>query len=174
VSQLALNLLLALIWTLLAGRFTLQSLVLGFILGYLALALLRPAKSTEIYVKGLWGIAGLLGIYAYELFMASLQLARDILSNDSKIRGGFFMYDASALSPTKTVVLSNLLSLTPGTLTVDISDDGDHLYIHTVYANELEKSIESVRLYSDLILGIAQGGETPSMEDFDQWRPSSS
>jgi multicomponent Na+:H+ antiporter subunit E len=174
VSQLALNLLLALIWTLLAGSFTLQSLVLGFVLGYLALALLRPAKSTEIYVRGVWGIARLVAIYGFELLVASVQLARDILSSRSRIRGGFFMYDASVLSPTKTVVLSNLLSLTPGTLTVDISDDGNHLYIHTVYANELEKSIESVQLYSDLILGIAYGGEQPSLEDIEQWRPYSS
>jgi multicomponent Na+:H+ antiporter subunit E len=72
------------------------------------------------------------------------------------------------------VVLSNLLSLTPGTLTVDIADDGDSLYIHTVYANELEKSIQSVKLYSDLIMGISRGSGQPSIPEIDEWRPSSS
>jgi multicomponent Na+:H+ antiporter subunit E len=174
MSQLALNLLLALIWIWLTGRFTFQNLLFGFALGYLALALLRPARSTEIYVRGVWGIVRLVTIYWYELTMASLHLARDILRRDSAIRGGFFRFDASDLSPTKTVVLSNLLSLTPGTLTVDVDDDGNSLYIHTVYANDLERSIESVKLYSNLIWGIAHGGEQPSLQEIDRWRPSSS
>jgi multicomponent Na+:H+ antiporter subunit E len=168
VSQLALNLLLALIWTLLSGSFTFQSLVLGFALGYFALALLRPARSTEVYVRGLWGIGGLLLIYFYELMRASVQLARDILSRESTIRGGFFRFDASRLSPTKTVVLSNLLSLTPGTLTVDISDDGDSLYIHTVYANDLQGSIEGVERYENLIYGIAHGAAMSDPEEIDR------
>jgi multicomponent Na+:H+ antiporter subunit E len=174
VSQLALNLLLALIWTLLAGTFTFQSLLFGFVVGFIALALLRPAASTEIYVRGTWGVLRLLAIYAYELTIASIQLAREILSRSPGIQGGFFRFDASALSPTKTVLLSNLVSLTPGTLTVDIDDDGDILYIHTVYANELEKSIESVKLYSDLIWGIAHGTDQPSLDEIDRWRPTSS
>jgi multicomponent Na+:H+ antiporter subunit E len=174
MSQLALNLLLALIWTFLAGSFTFQSILFGFVLGFLALALLRPAKTTDVYVRGVGGVGRLLLIYAYELTVASLQLARDILSRVPPVRGGFFRFDASALSPTKTVVLSNLLSLTPGTLTVDIAEDGDTLYIHTIYANELEKSVASVKLYSDLIWGIAHGGSQPSVGQIDTWRPSSS
>jgi multicomponent Na+:H+ antiporter subunit E len=77
MSQLALNLLLAIVWTFLAGSFTFRSLLFGFVLGYLALALLRPSTSTQIYVRSLWGIGRLVLIYAYELTIASIQLARD-------------------------------------------------------------------------------------------------
>jgi len=170
MSHLALNLLLALIWTFLGGRFTFQSLMFGFLLGYLTLMLLRPVRGTEIYVRGVWGIIHLIGIYGIELFRASLQLAGAILSRSPAIQGGFFRFDASALSPTKTVVLSNLLSLTPGTITVDIGDDGRDLYIHTVYAADLEKSIEGVRRYSDLIWGIAHGEPVHSPERNDRWK----
>jgi multicomponent Na+:H+ antiporter subunit E len=99
-----------------------------------------------------------------ELFTASVQLARDILAPEPRIVGGFFSFDAAALSPTKTVVLSNLLSLTPGTLTVDIDDDGDILYIHTVYADDLAKSRCGVELYADLIWSISPGA-TGERED---------
>jgi multicomponent Na+:H+ antiporter subunit E len=174
MSHLTLNLVLALVWTFLSGNFTLGNALFGFFAGFLALALLRPVIGSDVYVQSLWGIPRLIGIYGFELFIASVQLARDILSAEPRIRGGFFQFDATALSPTKTVLLSNLLSLTPGTLTVDIDDSGDILYIHTVYADDLEKSRRGVELYADLIWGIAYGTAQPSYKEIDRWRPSSS
>jgi multicomponent Na+:H+ antiporter subunit E len=174
VSHLALNLVLALIWTLLSGSFTLGSVLVGYLAGFLALALLRPVIGGDVYVRSLWGVPRLVGIYAFQLGVASLQLARDILRPRPPIRGGFFQFDATALSPAKTVLLSNLLSLTPGTLTVDIDDDGNTLYIHTLYADDLDRSRRGVELYADLIWGIAHGAPQPSHEEINRWRPSSS
>jgi multicomponent Na+:H+ antiporter subunit E len=174
VTNLALNLVLALVWTFLSGTFTLISFVFGFVAGFAALAVLRPVAGSDVYARSIWGITRLVGIYWFELFIASVQLAREILRPVPAIRGGFFGFDATALSPTKTVLLSNLLSLTPGTLTVDIDDDGNVLYVHTLFADDMDKSRRGIALYADLIWSIAYGASLPSYEEIDRWRPSSS
>jgi multicomponent Na+:H+ antiporter subunit E len=45
-------------------------------------------------------------------------------------------FEVSDLSPVETALLANLVSLTPGTLTVDAEDDGSALYIHSLYADD--------------------------------------
>jgi multicomponent Na+:H+ antiporter subunit E len=172
MSYLALNLLLALVWMFLSGTFSVGGLIAGFAIGFLSLAILQPVVGSRGYVQGVFGVMRLLVIYLIELFIAAVQLARDILRPDPPIRGGFLQYDASHLSPGKTVLLSNMLSLTPGTLTVDIDDDGDILYIHTVYAHDIDKTRRGIDLFADLIQGVTRPTKQPERKEFDKWRPS--
>jgi multicomponent Na+:H+ antiporter subunit E len=172
VSFFAVNLLLAFVWMFLTGTFSIGNVAVGFVLGFLTLWLLRPVLGTRGYVRGGFGIGRLVVVYLFELFIAAVQLARDILRPNPPIRGGFLHYDASHLSPGKTVLLSNMLSLTPGTLTVDIDDDGDVLYIHTVYAHDIDKIRRGLDLFADLIEGVNQPERQPERKEFDEWRPS--
>jgi multicomponent Na+:H+ antiporter subunit E len=172
MSYLALNLLLALVWMFLSGTFSVGGLLVGYSIGFLSLAILQPVVGSRGYVQGIFGVMRLVVIYLIELFIAAMQLARDILRPNPPIQGGFLHYDASHLSPAKTVLLSNMLSLTPGTLTVDIDDDGDILYIHTVYAHDIEKTRRGVDLFADLIEGVTRVSKQPKIKEIDRWRPS--
>jgi multicomponent Na+:H+ antiporter subunit E len=172
VSYLALNLLLAIVWMFLSGAFTMGSLVAGFVIGFISMVLLRPVLGSRRYVQGVMGIMRLLVVYLYELFIAGVQLARDILRPNPPIQGAFLQYDARHLSPAKTVLLSNMLSLTPGTLTVDVDDQGEILYIHTVYAHDIEKTRRGLDLFANLIQGVQEKDLQPKRKEFDRWRPS--
>jgi|GEM_PF-694826 len=172
MSYLAMNLLLALVWMFMTGTFSVGSLMVGFVAGFLSLAILQPVLGSRGYVQGVFGLIKLLVIYFFELFIAGVQLARDILRPNPPIMGGFLQYDARHLSPVKTVLLSNMLSLTPGTLTVDVDDEGDFLYIHTVYAHDIEKTRRGLDLFAALIQGVSNTDDQPSRKEFDRWRPS--
>jgi multicomponent Na+:H+ antiporter subunit E len=172
VSYLALNLLLALVWMFLSGTFGVGSLLAGYAVGFLSLAILQPVVGSRRYVQGVFGVMRLVVIYLLELLIAAGQLARDILRPNPPIRGGFLQYDARHLSPGKTVLLSNMLSLTPGTLTVDVDDEGDFLYIHTVYAHDIDKIRRGVDLFAALISGVSRVSDQPARKEFDKWRPS--
>jgi multicomponent Na+:H+ antiporter subunit E len=172
VSFLALNLLLALVWMFLSGTFSVGGLIVGFAIGFLSLAILQPVVGSRGYVQGIFGVMRLVVVYLIELLIAAMQLARDILRPNPPIQGGFLHYDASHLSPAKTVLLSNMLSLTPGTLTVDIDDDGDILYIHTVYAQDIDRTRRGIDLFADLISGVTRVDQQPQLKEFDKWRTS--
>lgn len=158
MRYLALNLLLAMIWVLLTGRFTLSSSVVGVVVGFLAIAALRQVVGGRRYVRAVGGVVRLAVGFAKELVHANLQLARDILRPVPPFRPGIITYDASDLPPVETVLLSNLVSLTPGTLTIDAEDDGSRMYVHALYADDPERIRAEIRRLSDLI-HAAMGAE---------------
>ncbi len=172
MTYLAINLLLAIVWMFLAGSFTVASLIFGFLMGFLVLAAAQPFLRSRSYVKGTWGLLRFLAVYAYELVIANLQLARDLLRPTLPFKPGFIRYDSSQLSPTETVVLGNMISLTPGTVTVDTGEEGRVLYIHTIYAQDPEKLRHGFTLFADLIDGVT-GHEPPSTADRNdrEWKP---
>jgi multicomponent Na+:H+ antiporter subunit E len=173
VTYLAINLMLAIVWTFLAGSFTVGSLIFGFLVGFLVLAAAQPFLPSRSYVKGTWGLLRFLSVYAYELVVANVQLARDLLRPTMPFKPGFIRYDSSQLSATETVVLGNMISLTPGTVTVDTGEEGRVLYIHTVYAQDPEKLRRGITLFADLIDGVT-GHEPPPPGDRNDrtWKPS--
>lgn len=57
------------------------------------------------------------------------------------------------------MLLANLISLTPGTVTVDADDAGDALYVHTLYARDAEAVRRECRSFARLIR--AAGGDPP-------------
>lgn len=161
MTYLALNLMLTLVWMFLSGNFGIGGVAFGFLVGFLTLVVGQPFLGSGGYVRAVVGTVRLLGIFFYEMIVANLQLARDILRPVPRFKPGFIRFDASRLTPAQTVLLGNMISLTPGTLTVDTSDDGHSLYVHTVYAQDPEKIRDGFRLFEGLILGASGRPEAP-------------
>jgi multicomponent Na+:H+ antiporter subunit E len=158
MSYFALNLLLAIVWMFLTGTLSIGGFLVGYVVGFLGLAFSRHVLASGAYVRGTLGIFRLLGVFIYEMIVANLQLARDILRPAPPFKPGFISFDVRDLPPVETVLLANMISLTPGTVTVDSDDDGYTLYIHTVYAQDPERVRRSCRKFANLIHG-AMGGE---------------
>lgn len=159
MGYLALNLVLALVWMFLSGGFTIGNLVVGLVVGYLGLAAGQPVLGSRRYVRGVVGSVKLVAVFLYELVVANLQLARDILRPVPPFEPGFVAFDVRDLPPVETVLLANMISLTPGTLTVDADDEAATLYVHSLYARDPERLREGFRAFADLIHGAT--GEPP-------------
>jgi multicomponent Na+:H+ antiporter subunit E len=158
MSYFAFNLMLAIFWMFMTGAFSTGGFLVGFLIGFAGLAFSRHVLGSGGYVRGVIGIFRLVAVFLRELVIANLQLARDILRPVPPFQPGFLAVDVRDLPPLETVLLGNMISLTPGTLTVDASEDGNILYVHTVYAQDPAKAREGFRLFADLIHD-AFGGE---------------
>jgi multicomponent Na+:H+ antiporter subunit E len=158
MSYFALNLLLAIVWTFLTGNLSVEGFIVGYVMGFIGLMFSRHVLGSGRYVRGVIGIFRLLAVFVYELVVANLLLARDILRPVPPFKPGFVSFDVRDLPPLETVLLANMISLTPGTVTVDSDDDGSTLYVHTVYAQHPERIRAGFRKFANLIHG-ALGGE---------------
>jgi multicomponent Na+:H+ antiporter subunit E len=136
MNPLALNLLLALVWVLLQADFAFERLLVGLVLGFAAISLAERAVGKRRYACAARGVLALAWFFAWELFQSSLQLARDILRRRPTFHPAFVRLDATGLGPVETVLLAILISLTPGTLTVDAVAEERALYIHSLYARD--------------------------------------
>jgi multicomponent Na+:H+ antiporter subunit E len=153
MSYFAFNLLLAIFWMFMTGNFSILGFVVGFVIGFAGLAFSRHVLGSGRYIRNAFGVFRLVAVFAYELVVANMQLARDILRPVPPFQPGFLSFDVRDLPPLETVLLGNMISLTPGTLTVDASEDGYTLYIHTVYAQDPEQARRGFRKFADLIHG---------------------
>lgn len=138
-----LNIILALIWTFVSGSFTFGTFVIGLILGYFVIALVSPAIDRENYVGRVWKTITLIGFFIKELFKSSFRVALDVMKPGRfTMQSGVIAIPLDAKTDLEITLLANLISLTPGTLSLDVSDDCKYLYIHAMYVDE---GVDAVR-----------------------------
>jgi multicomponent Na+:H+ antiporter subunit E len=138
MKPLTLNLLLAVLWVLVTGMATGLSFVLGFAVGALVLALVGPLVGIRGYARHLVRLAGFGVYYLKELFVSNLRVTRDILRPRMRVRPAIVAVPLDHLNPSQVTLLANLITMTPGTLSVDVSDDRSTLYVHAMYTSDAD------------------------------------
>jgi multicomponent Na+:H+ antiporter subunit E len=137
INVFALNILLAIAWAALTGNITLAGLAVGFVLGSACLWLTRslfPGSESYFRRSGRW--AKLIVLFLYELIVSSVQVVWDVLTPAQKSRPGIISVPLTVESEMDILLVTNLISLTPGTLSLDVTDDRSTLYIHAMFADD--------------------------------------
>ena len=133
------NILLAVNWALLTGHFTLENLVSGYVLGFVLLWILRRTFSGTGYFLKVRKALGFFIAFLWELFRANLSVARTVLFEPrDRINPAFLAIPLEAKTDAEIALLANLITLTPGTLSLDVSEDRRMLYIHTLDVEDVD------------------------------------
>lgn len=133
-----LNLLLALAWIALTGQFDPGNFVAGFILAYLLLRFVLGNGERQTYFQRAVRIVRFAIFFLKEMLVANIRVAVTVLSPGMNISPAIVEVPLDARSDLSISMLANLITLTPGTLTLDISADRKVLYVHTMYAREID------------------------------------
>ena len=133
------NILLALVWAMLTGSFTAGSLIAGFILGYLVLAFVaRLSGGTVTYARKIPEVVGFTGFYIWELITSNLRVAYEVLTPTHHMKPGVIGLPLDATTDAQITILANLITMTPGTLSIDVSNDRRVLFIHSMYIDDAD------------------------------------
>lgn len=150
------NVIFAVVWVAITGSATLLNLVFGFLISAVALWIVRG----EIGAPGYWGRVGrilsLTLLFFKELAMSAFRVAVMALSPNLKIKPGIFAFPLTVDRDFEITLLANLITLTPGTLSVDVSEDCKTLYVHALDCSDPEAARRD----------IAEGFERKIMEAF--------
>jgi multicomponent Na+:H+ antiporter subunit E len=144
-NGLLLNMLLGSAWAAVTGSFTLPNLVIGFLLGFVVLLFLRRVLGIQTYAQKVVQVFNLLGFSLWSLVIANLRVAYDIVTPRHLMRPGVITIPLEAETDTEITILANLISLTPGTLSLDVSEDRKVLYIHAMYIDDVEKARREIK-----------------------------
>lgn len=141
------NLLLALTWAVATGSFTLSNVVIGIVLGYFILMFSQRALGTSPYLRKVPQVARFAGFYLWQIILSNLRVAYDIVTPKHYMKPGVIAIPLDAKTDGEITLLANLITLTPGTLTLDISADRRVLFIHTMYMveDDVEKTREEIK-----------------------------
>jgi multicomponent Na+:H+ antiporter subunit E len=131
-----LNLLLALAWIAISGDVSLGNLVIGFGLGLVVLFFTQSIVGQPTYLLRMWRILNLLIFFVWELILANLRLAYDVLTPGYHLRPGVVAIPLDARTDMEITLLANMITLTPGSFSLDVSADRRVLYVHAMYLDE--------------------------------------
>ncbi len=132
-----LNLILALVWGAVTASFSPENLVFGFVLGFLSLWLVRHRFNPDNFNRPI-RIARLAGLFLIELFLSAFRVAADTISPRMSFRPAIIAVPLDVDSEVEIMLLANLISLTPGSLSVDVSTDRSTLYVHVMDVDDPE------------------------------------
>jgi multicomponent Na+:H+ antiporter subunit E len=147
-----LNLLLAILWMFMWGAFDAYTLLAGFVLGYLLLGLAGKTITGGNYGRRGWDLLSFAFYFIRILVKANWQVARIVLSPSMPIAPRLLRYDVNHLTPAQITTLANAITLTPGTLVVDIDPGGSHLYIHCIAAADGQQAVRELDELRDRLL----------------------
>jgi multicomponent Na+:H+ antiporter subunit E len=137
------NVLLALGWVALVGRFGLDTLLVGFGLGAALIWMLADTIGGRGYLRTVRQATGLALFFLWELVLANLRVAYDVLTPRHHMRPAVVAIPLDTTSDVQVTVLACLITLTPGTLSLDVSPDRRTLFMHAMYVDE--DGVEGVR-----------------------------
>ncbi len=127
------------------GRFTLSGLLVGFGLGYLALWLTRPLYGETRYFQRVPKTARLLGYFLVELVRSNLRVLWDVVTPGHISRPGIVGIPLRAQSDLEILLVANLISLTPGTLSIDLAEDRRTLFVHVMFLDDPEEFRQGIQ-----------------------------
>jgi multicomponent Na+:H+ antiporter subunit E len=129
-------LLLGVIWVALTGDLSGANVAFGILLGWLAVRVGRPLGPDPVFarVRPLKAV-GLLLYLAWQIVVANLKVVAAILGPRRRLRPALVAVPLDVTTDGQIAALANLISLTPGTLSLDVSPDRRSLYVHAMSAS---------------------------------------
>jgi multicomponent Na+:H+ antiporter subunit E len=145
MSLFALNLILAVTWALATGSLSERNLALGFVVGLVVLQLVGSAVGDARYGARLFRILGLAVTFLKELLVSSVRVAASVLSPRLTFEPAVIAVPLDLESDAEITLLANLISLTPGTLSIDVAADRSCIYVHAMYGGDPEQLADEIK-----------------------------
>lgn len=134
----ALALPMAVVWLAITGSASLHNLFLGLVVSVLSLRLIREQTVTKGYPVRPLRVALLVGLFFVELAKSAFKVAVLVVKPKMEIKPGIFAYPLTVKGDFEIALLANLITLTPGTLSVDVSEDRKTLYVHALDCSDVD------------------------------------
>ncbi|QQK75784.1 Na+/H+ antiporter subunit E [Salicibibacter cibarius] len=143
--QILLNIAIAIFWMALQSEYTIVEFVIGYVIGLGVIFFLRRSLPQPFYLQRVWAIIKLIALFVKELVVANLDMIRVVLSPKLNVTPGIVAVHTNLKTDWEVTILSMCITLTPGTMTMDYSEDGRTLYIHCIHVKNTQEVIDDVR-----------------------------
>jgi multicomponent Na+:H+ antiporter subunit E len=143
--QLILNLLIGVIWMFLSESYSFASFLVGFVIGALLLFLLNRFIPDSYYFKHVKAIGYLIFLFIKELMLANIEVLKWVYKPKLNFEPGIIALPIDVKKNWEITLLANLITLTPGTLSVDVSRDQRFIYIHAIDLPDVNETIVGIK-----------------------------
>lgn len=146
--QILLNFFIAFVWMFLKVSFDPATFIIGYLIGLAMIFPFRRSFNSRFYLGKVWAVVYLFLLFLKELIVANFSVLKIVLQPKLDFQPGIFEYQTVLKKDWEITLLSNLITLTPGTLVVDVleePDQGKVLYIHAIHVPDANEAIEGIK-----------------------------
>lgn len=143
--QIVLNIVLAFLWMFIKVSPDPISFIKGYLFGLLIIFVLRRFFNSRFYLFRLWSFIKLILIFFRELLLSNIAITKIVLKPKLDMSPGIFALETDLTKAWQITLLSSLITLTPGTLVISISEDNKILFVHAINIGEIETEINNIK-----------------------------
>lgn len=130
--QILLNIIIAVLWMFLSETYTFSAFFSGYLIGILLLLLFDRMIPDVFYVSRIWKVIKLMILFSRELILSNIQILKYVYKPQLNLQPVIFSFELTLRKNWEITLLANLITMTPGTLSVAISEDNSTLFIHAM------------------------------------------
>ncbi len=146
LPRLTLNITLAFTWCLLHDEISLHQFLIGYLVGIGAMLFFSRSFGREWrYIRRVLMGFRLLGFFIKELVVANIDVVKQVLAPRLNVRSGILAYPLEVRHDILITLLANMITLTPGTLSVEVSPDRRFLFIHFLDIEDIEAEKQKIK-----------------------------
>jgi len=166
---------LTLLWVVLWREVSLANLASGLAIAAVVLLVFPPRQAEEHdhRVRPLRLLA-FLAYFGWQVLVSNLVVAREIVTRRDRISSGIVAVPMAFCSDLVITVVANAITLTPGTLTVELRRDPTTLYVHVLHLSDLDQVRRDIRTLQRKVvraigsahaLALLDASPLPTVED---------
>ncbi len=133
------------LWLLLNNTISPGHMVLGLIIAILIPMLTSGFWPEKVYIKSPLTLIKLLGTVLWDIVAANTIVAKLILGKNENLNPAFFYIELDIDTPIGISLLANTISLTPGTVSCDVTPDGKRLLVHALHIEDIPATIKEIK-----------------------------
>jgi multicomponent Na+:H+ antiporter subunit E len=141
------------VWVLLWGDVTIANIVGGLLAGALVIAVAGVSREHPQWRIRPLGVLVFAGVFLREMTKANLIVLRQVLTwRNTRFQEAVIAYPAAPLPPPLLVVLGELITLTPGTMTLETDPAAHTLYVHALHMDDAQGVIDGIRVLERIVV----------------------
>lgn len=139
------NVLLMFVWVVITAQFDIINFIVGFVFSYLVIWVSLGRSGKSKYFKKLPAMISFFIYFMWEFLKANYYLLYEIVTFKHYMKPAIIVVPLTVETEMEITIFANLITLTPGTLLLDVSNDKKAIYVHTMYLEDKEKFIKELK-----------------------------
>jgi multicomponent K+:H+ antiporter subunit E len=132
-------------WLLLSHRFTVGNLVLAAMLAWLVPLAVGRVRTAATPIRKPLKFVFFLGLLAGDIIVSNIIVAKQVLGSPARLRPGFVAVPLDLTGDLPITVLASTISLTPGTVSIEVSKDHKTLHVHALHVVDETRLVERIK-----------------------------
>ncbi len=145
MNRLLINIMFAFAWMLLQGDLHLSKFLEGYAVAFLFLWITRRSVEKTPYFSKIFRVIGFTFYFIKEIIVSNLIVAYDIITPGYYMKPAILAIPLECKTDLEITLFANLITLTPGTWSIDVSTDKKVLYIHAMYVDDVDNFIAGLK-----------------------------